>query len=66
MADKKDAETKQASIMLLSCLHTQIPPALPSQHHSKTVENGGKEGLLSSTQNVDQCCTCRQTAHAHA
>eukprot|EP00957_Ditylum_brightwellii_P192930 14689879-Ditylum_brightwellii.AAC.1 len=66
MADKKDAETKQASTMLLSCLHTPKKPRLPSQHQSNTVDNGKKEGFPSSIQNVDQCCACGQTARAYA
>eukprot|EP00957_Ditylum_brightwellii_P145796 11101881-Ditylum_brightwellii.AAC.1 len=45
MADKKDAETKQASTMLLSCLHTLNPPWPPFTASFKHCRQWGEGGI---------------------
>eukprot|EP00957_Ditylum_brightwellii_P153540 11686232-Ditylum_brightwellii.AAC.1 len=52
MADKKDAETKQSSTMLLSRLHTQNPPSPPftvSFNHCRQWGEGGIAAFYAKT-----------------
>eukprot|EP00957_Ditylum_brightwellii_P010845 821795-Ditylum_brightwellii.AAC.1 len=45
MADEKVAVTKQASTMLLSCLHTSNPSSSPSTSSFKHCRQWGEAGI---------------------
>eukprot|EP00957_Ditylum_brightwellii_P027259 2061129-Ditylum_brightwellii.AAC.1 len=63
--EKTQRQSKQAPCCFVVCT-PKTSPALPSQHHSNAVDNGGSRDCCLLCQKVDKRRARGQTAHAHA